>query len=120
MKTNLPGFAKILRLSLVTWQLASCPVVRGAEDIMSAASGGDLEKVRALLVSQSDLVGFTNKYGETALHCAAKAGQEAVVRLLLGHHADANAAAGWARCTPLHYVLIFSQNPQVVELLLAL
>lgn len=57
--------------------------------------GGNVERVRALLAAGAD-VGARNHKGQTALHCAAKAGFEDIVALLLEHDAeiDAQDAAG--------------------------
>ena len=57
--------------------------------------GGNVERVRALLTAGA-AVGARNHKGQTALHCAAKAGFEDIVALLLENHAevDAQDAAG--------------------------
>lgn len=52
--------------------------------------GGNVERVRALLAGGAD-VGARNHKGQTALHCAAKAGFEDIVALLLENHAEIDA-----------------------------
>ena len=53
--------------------------------------GGNVDRVRALLDLGADLDGRNHK-GETALHCAARAGFDGIVALLLDRGADADAA----------------------------
>ena len=57
--------------------------------------GGNIERVRALIAAGSDL-GARNHKGQTALHCAAKAGFVDIVALLLrsGAEVDAQDQAG--------------------------
>ena len=52
--------------------------------------GGNIERVRALLAAGAD-VGARNHKGQTALHCAAKAGFDNIVALLLEHRAEIDA-----------------------------
>ena len=52
--------------------------------------GGNVERVRALLAAGAD-VGGRNHKGQTALHCAAKAGFKDIVALLLEHDAEVDA-----------------------------
>ena len=61
--------------------------------------GGNVERVRALLSAGAE-VNVRNHKGQTALHCAAKAGFADIVALLLAHRADINAQDAQAQ-TPL-------------------
>ena len=61
--------------------------------------GGNLGRVRALLAAGAD-VGVRNHKGQTALHCAAKAGLVDIARLLLAHGAPVDAQDD-AGATPL-------------------
>jgi len=92
-------------------------------EIHDAAKSGDLEKVKALLKANPDLVfskdtiasSFLN--GGTPLHFASWNGHKDVAELLLANKADVNATnnLGW---TPLH-VAVRYDHKDVVELLLA-
>ena len=61
--------------------------------------GGRVERVRELIERGAD-VNVTNHKGQTALHCAAKAGFVDIVELLLAHGATADATDA-AGATPL-------------------
>ena len=52
--------------------------------------GGNVQRVRDLLDAGAD-INVRNYKGQTALHCAAKAGFDHIVALLLDHGADVNA-----------------------------
>jgi ankyrin repeat protein len=65
----------------------------GSDEILSAASFGDLEKVKALLKADPDAVFQTMENGQTALHLAASHGYKDMVELLLANKADVNAEA---------------------------
>jgi tetratricopeptide (TPR) repeat protein len=69
--------------------------------IHDAAANGDLEKVRALLQDDPDLVMSKDKNGLTPLHRAAKNGHADVTKLLLANKAEINAKTSAGR-TPLH------------------
>lgn len=84
-----------------------------AERLHEAASDNAVDQVRAFLDQGAD-PSATNKWGQTPLHLAAKAGHAAVAKQLLdqGAHVDAKDDLG---CTPLHGV----GSAEVAELLLA-
>jgi cytohesin len=87
-------------------------------NIQDAAAIGDLEKVKAMLKDNPDLV-FSRDFADiTALHWAAIQGQTDVVKLLLANKADINAKAGKSDSTPLHDAVLEGRK-DVVELLLA-
>jgi ankyrin repeat protein len=89
-------------------------------EIHDAAKSGDLEKIKALLIANPDLVSSKGDQGETPLHLAAFKGHKDVAELLLRNKADVNAKADDGR-TPLQWAAV-GQNPgykDVAELLLA-
>lgn len=61
--------------------------------------GGSVDRVRSLIDAGAD-VNVRNYKGQTALHCAAKAGFSEIVKLLLAHGADVDAGDGRGE-TPL-------------------
>ena len=89
-----------------------------ADDLLTAASHGDVDVVRALLAAGVDPAS-TGDEGGTALHRAARQGHVAVVRLLLEAGADVDAVDGYGN-TPL-WRASFGNNvvPSLVEMLLA-
>ncbi|ERS98498.1 hypothetical protein HMPREF1624_05282 [Sporothrix schenckii ATCC 58251] len=94
----------------------------GRTPLLWAATNGNLQLVEALLngslggAAAAD-VSASNNRGRSALHLAAEANHEAMVRLLLKHKADPNASSdgGW---TPLHNA-VQNGHAGVVALLLA-
>jgi ankyrin repeat protein len=88
----------IMMVALITlaWSsLAFCG------EVHDATRGGDLEKVKALLKKNPDLVLSKDDIGATPLHYAAQYGQNNVAELLLNNKADVNAKAK-SLVTPLH------------------
>src|ERR1035437_2540231 len=86
-----------LTLSCLT---SSC--VRRVGEIHDAAQIGDLDKVKALLNRNPDLVfSKSGDYGETPLHVAALWGHKSVAEYLLMHRADVNAKNNYGGI-PLH------------------
>jgi len=72
--------------------------------IIKAAKSGDLEKVKALVEADANLIYARDSDGSTALHCATWKGHPAVVAYLLGAGADVkahNSNEHWGT-TPLH------------------
>ena len=87
-------------------------------EIHVAAKSGDLEKVKALLKANPDLVSSKDdKFGGTPLHLAAATGHKDVAELLLINKADVNAQDNNSN-TPLHVAAFYGQK-EVLELLLA-
>ena len=74
------------------------------EKLMEAAKRGDVEDVRAIVLSHAELINKRDEVGATALHHAAFGGHRLVAQLLVQHGADINAPdadfgatpAGWA------------------------
>jgi ankyrin repeat protein len=85
-------------------------------EIHDAARNGDLEKVKALLKDNPDLVFSKDGFGWTPLHWAADTGHKDVAELLLANKADATAKNNLGD-TPLHWAAWRGQKA-VAELLL--
>jgi serine/threonine protein kinase len=86
-------------------------------DIHDAAKSGDIERVRALLNSNPNLISSKTDEGLTPLHEAALYGRKEVVELLLGRKAEINSTDNGGG-TALHYAAM-NAHKDVVELLLA-
>jgi ankyrin repeat protein len=85
--------------------------------IHEAARAGDLEKVKALLEDNPDLVFSKDNLDETPLHYAAIFGGKGVAELLLANKTKVNAKDINGE-TPLHWAA-YSGHKDVAELLLA-
>ncbi len=85
--------------------------------IYELAGLGKLELLRKKLESGTDVNERDTFFYETALHRAAKRGDEAIVRLLLESGANTRLKTTPYAETPLHFA-ISGRNPQVVRLLL--
>lgn len=113
-RLNCSLVSRLLAVTLLA--LAWCsPAFSG--QIHDAAANGDLERVRALLKDDPDLVLSKDDKGYTPLHWAAKNGHTDVARLLLVNKAEINAKTniGW---TPLHEAAD-GGHKDLVEFLLA-
>jgi ankyrin repeat protein len=98
--------------------LMICPVGGKAEDIHDAAQKGDLQKVRALLETNQELVNQRDSgFGRTPLHWAARGVHLDVLRLLLEKGADPNAVDN-SKIAALHSVSSRGHK-EAAELLLA-
>jgi serine/threonine-protein phosphatase 6 regulatory ankyrin repeat subunit B len=100
----------IVMLVALAWSsLAFCG------EIHDAAKSDDLEKVKALLKANPDLVSSKESHGWTPLHYAAANGEKDVVELLLANKAEVNATNnnGW---TPLH-MAILNKYQDIADLL---
>lgn len=86
-------------------------------EIHDAAKAGNIEKVRALLLADPNLVSSKVQPDVTPLHLAAGEGHKDIVELLLSYKADV-AAKSIGGFTPLHYAAMGGRM-HVVELLLA-
>jgi ankyrin repeat protein len=74
------------------------------KEMIKAAKTGDLEKMRALLAGDSNLIRACDTDGSTPLHCATWKGHHAIVAFLLSAGADVNVHnrnEHWGT-TPLH------------------
>jgi ankyrin repeat protein len=85
-------------------------------EIHDAAKGGDLEKVKALLKDNSDLVNSKDDNGNTPLLWAATKGHKNVAALLLASKAEVNVSDNGGE-TPLFAAAAFDHK-DVAELLL--
>jgi len=102
----------VLLIALAWSSLAFC------DEIHDAAGNGDLDKVKALLKTNPDLVSSRDKNsGATPLHRPAAAGLTNMVELLLANKADAN-AKDIGGATPLMWAAANGRR-DVAELLLA-
>ena len=117
------GMKPILRLAILVVVLAWSRLAL-CDEIQDAAKSGDLDKVKALLKANPDLIfsrGITNadprlKDG-TPLHIAALYGQKEVAKLLLANKTDVNAKDNYG-ATPLLWAAL-QGHEDVAELLLA-
>jgi ankyrin repeat protein len=89
----------------------------GEGQISGGAEPWDLAKVKALIAADPNQVFSRDKYGQTALHYAAVAGDSDLAELLLANHADVNAKEDHG-LTPLHVAAAVGHT-RVAELLLA-
>jgi Ankyrin repeats (3 copies)/PQQ-like domain/Domain of unknown function (DUF3471) len=89
-----------------------------AEDLFAAARRGDAKAVEALLDQGVDVKSKT-PYGATALHFAADKGHIEVVKVLLKHKADPNAADTFYLATPLTWAQMRDHSDVIGELLVA-
>jgi HEAT repeat protein len=105
----IPRRAAIMLVTLAWSSLAFCG------EIQDAAKSGDLEKVKALLKDNPDLVSSKDSYGYTPLYYAARYGHKDVAQLLLANHAEVNAKDNYG-LTPLHWAM---DHKDIAELLLA-
>ncbi len=85
-------------------------------EIHSAAMRGDVEKVKALLAADPDLVASKDEHGWTPLYFAAASGHKDVVELLIANKADVNALN--QNFTPLR-AAVLNHHPDVADLLIA-
>ncbi len=69
--------------------------------VHDAAFGGDLDSLRELLAANPGAASETDPAGRTPLHCAAAAGRDRAVELLLDTNAQVDARDGTG-ATPLH------------------
>ena len=107
----------ILRLGCVMLVALAWNGVAFCGEIHHAAYDGDLDKVKALLKDNPDLVFSKDELGLTPLHTAAAGGHKEMVELLLAKKADIN-ARNKNGMTPLHYAAADDLRG-VAELLLA-
>jgi ankyrin repeat protein len=82
--------------------LAALPVSAAGQSIFEAVAGGDLDRVRALLAEDSELIRARDDQQRTLLHYAARGGAVQVGMLLLTHGAEID-AQDHDRESPLHY-----------------
>jgi len=112
--SRLPRLAALMLVALALLNLTGCWAF---SPIDQAVVTGDLEKTRALLKDNPNLVFSKFIMGATLLHHAAFSGHKDVAELLLANKADVNAKADDGS-TPLHQAVAEGHN-DVVELLLA-
>jgi hypothetical protein len=102
--------AAVMLIVLIWSSLAFCG------EIHDAAWGGDLEKVKALLKKNPDLVFSKDDFGHTPLYLAAASGRKNVVELLLANKADVNVTNNNGE-TPLRKAVVKGGNYDLQELL---
>ena len=107
----------ILRLAAITLVTLAWSGLAFCGEIHKAAWDGDLEKVKALLKDNPDLVFSKDKVENTPLHLAAVRGHKDVMKFLVASKADVN-AKNISGKTPLYSVAL-SGHKDMVELLLA-
>jgi hypothetical protein len=89
-----------------------------SEELFTAAKRGDVKAVQALLDAGVD-VQSKSPYGATALHFAADKGHVEVVKVLLQHKSDPNAADTFYKATPLMWASMHNHTAVLGELLAA-
>jgi ankyrin repeat protein len=116
--------SRIPRLTIISLIALACSKPAFCGEIHDAANAGDLEKVKALLKKDPDLVSSRvnerDISGFTPLHWAAMAGKKDIAELLLANGAKVNAKIDgrFGGCTPLH-LAAWTGHKDVAELLLA-
>jgi ankyrin repeat protein len=87
------------------------------EQVLTASGAGDLKTFTALVKSDARSIAAQDRYGMRPLHCAAKAGQIAIIKILLANGADIMAQdnRGW---TALHHA-VDNKHAEAMELLIA-
>jgi ankyrin repeat protein len=95
----------------------SSSITPAAADVFNAARGGDLEKLKTLLVADPTLAFSKVSCDMTPLLGAAVIGNKDEVEVLIDSKADVN-AKNWINQTPLHYAAIGGFK-DVAELLIA-
>lgn len=93
----------------------TCPAFGG--EIHDAATSGNVEKVKALLKSNPDLVSSKDSNGAVPLHWAALNGHKEVAEVLLANNAAVDARESNGQ-TPLH-LAVFNHHTDIAQLLLA-
>ena len=109
----IPRCAAVTLVALAWSSLAFCG------EIHDAAAAGDLEKIKALLKANPDLVNSKNTNGVTPLMFAADVGDIETVKLLLASNADVNARDDHGITPLLMVVGPDRKNMDMAELLLA-
>jgi ankyrin repeat protein len=107
--SRIPRLAILLLITLIWSGIAFCGPIHGA------ANAGDLAKVKALLITNPELVSSKDANKETPLHLAVHGGFTDIVELLLANGADVN-AKDYIGQTPLSQAGIY--KTALVELLL--
>lgn len=87
-----------------------------ADDLITAACEGALDKVRQLVAAGGD-VNAADEFGRTAVIAAAERGQDTIIEFLLGHGADIN-TTDTDGDTALD-IARYQENASTVELLLS-
>jgi ankyrin repeat protein len=90
------------------------------KEIIKAAKSGNIEKVKELLTTDSNLVKARDSDGSTPLHCATWKGHQEIAALLLNAGGDVNAHNSnehWGT-TPLH-AAAHANQVAIAELLIA-
>ena len=85
----------------VTWVLFVFVIPVLAQDIYEAAWSGNLDRVKALIKENPDLLHIKSEEGYNPLHSATTYNQKEVVKFLIDAGADKNVANLWGK-TPFH------------------
>ncbi len=106
--------AVLLKIPLITFlTLLAWSMVAGSEEIHDAVRAGKIEKVKALIAANPDLVDARDREGKTPLHWAWK---EDIATLLLEHGADVNAKNAQGN-TPLWTPVMYGRKNIAIILL---
>ena len=98
--------AAVLVIALSAW----------ADEIHDAVQGGDLEKVKALLLHHAEWLNSPDQNNKTPLLLALESGHAAIIKYLIGQGADIN-LKDKDKASPLHNAA-FLGNLEIVDLLL--
>lgn len=90
--------------------------IRALGNVHACARTGRVDRLRALLAKNPDLIKAVNSEGETPVHQAAKYNQMEALRFLVEQGGDVNARAN-QRTTPLHLAAAFGEIEAVKYLL---
>jgi len=104
-------------LPKIMWLLLFVTISGFSQEIFETVQAGNLEKVKALLKADPNLLNSTRENGDTPLHFAAYAGHKDIVQYLLSKNAQIDQTNN-GNATALIYAVYFGHK-EVAEVLLA-
>lgn len=106
------------KFAFILMAVLACNCLTFCGEIHDTAEKGDLEKVKALLKEDPNLVFSKDNDGNTPLHSAVKFDHKDVAEFLLANKADVDAKDKWNDWTSLHIAAVDGYKDEA-ELLLA-